>query len=186
MNEAMTIRQIAETCGVDERTVQRWTRAATDKMSSIGDKMSSSSPMHPACFALEETIAIIRAGGRSTLADLLLENANGRQTTSTDISEVVRLTVREMVPAMTAAFVAAMKQIPGGGSLPQIESDYFSIKGYAAKRGVKVMLSDAIRLGREASRLSRAEGFEIRHVDDEQWGVVNSYHVSVLQEVFTV
>lgn len=74
-NEGMTIRQIAELCGVDERTVQRWVSDLGDKMPSVTDKMSSSSPMYPAKFSLEEVLVIIRSGGRATLADLLSDNA---------------------------------------------------------------------------------------------------------------
>jgi len=74
-NEGMTIKEIAEVCGVDERTVQRWVGSVSDKMSSVSDKMSSSSPMYPARFSLDEVLAIIRAGGRATLADLLADNA---------------------------------------------------------------------------------------------------------------
>ena len=62
----MTIKQVAELCQVDERTIQRWAAIA-------GDKMSSSTSTYPAAFTLPETIAIIKAGGRSTLADLLQE-----------------------------------------------------------------------------------------------------------------
>ena len=76
VDKGMTIKQIAELCGVDERTVQRWVLQISDKMSSISDKMSVSSPMHPASLTLPEVLSIIRAGGKNTLADLLSENAS--------------------------------------------------------------------------------------------------------------
>jgi hypothetical protein len=44
-------------------------------MPSATDKMSAAGHGKPARFTLEETIAIVRAGGNNTLADLLLENA---------------------------------------------------------------------------------------------------------------
>lgn len=36
----MTTKEIAEAVGKDERTVQRWAKRASDKMSSVSDKMS--------------------------------------------------------------------------------------------------------------------------------------------------
>jgi transcriptional regulator with XRE-family HTH domain len=72
----MTISQIAELCGVEERTVRRWLKRASDKMSGLSDKMSEAfKTKTPATFTLEETVAIIRAGGNETLADLLAQNA---------------------------------------------------------------------------------------------------------------
>jgi len=67
-----------------------------------------------------------------------------------------------------------------------IEIDYFSIKAYALKCGLKVIFSDAKHLGKEAARLSRSKNIEIRKIYDEQFGAVNSYHISVLKEVFTI
>lgn len=80
--EGMTIREIAEIANVDERTVRRWVERAADKspgspgkMPSVADKMSAAGHGIPARFTLDEVIAIIRAGGRTMLADLLLDNA---------------------------------------------------------------------------------------------------------------
>ena len=38
----MTVREIAGAVGKEDRTVQRWVKKTADKMSSIDDKMSSS------------------------------------------------------------------------------------------------------------------------------------------------
>ena len=53
---------MAEAVGKDERSVRRWAGKASDKMSSVSDKMSSSTSMHPADYDLDETVAIIEAG----------------------------------------------------------------------------------------------------------------------------
>ena len=77
----MTIKEIAELCGVDKSTVHRWLeheRFLSCEMqlrNSIKEKISNGSPENPADLTLEETIAIIRAGGNETLAALLMENA---------------------------------------------------------------------------------------------------------------
>ena len=80
-NEGMTIRQIAELCGVDGKTVRRWVdnlstlpgqnvqsfSAIKQKMIEAGEK-GEATKLTPS-----EVITIIRGGGRDTLADLLAE-----------------------------------------------------------------------------------------------------------------
>lgn len=71
----MTIKQIAELSEKSHQTVGRWVETAKSKMDSIRSKMDKANSRCPARFTLEETIAIVRAGGNQTLADLLLQNA---------------------------------------------------------------------------------------------------------------
>ena len=82
----MTIKQIAETCGVDIKTVRRW----VGKMSTLdGQNVQAETAVKkkmreagragkPTYLTLEETLAIVRAGGRHTLASLLAENAKAQ------------------------------------------------------------------------------------------------------------
>jgi hypothetical protein len=71
----MTTKDIAEAVGKDERTVQRWVSKASDKMSLVSDKMSSSTSMHPADYDLDETCAIIEAGMGANAAAVYRANA---------------------------------------------------------------------------------------------------------------
>ena len=78
----MTIKEIADLCGVDETTIARWIRGErflNCKMqlrNGIMEKLDRGSPEHPSDYNLEETIAIIgEGGGNKTLASLLAENA---------------------------------------------------------------------------------------------------------------
>lgn len=187
--EGMTIKEIANISNVSESTVKRWiTSAEIVKPSAEMAKVTNT----PFRFDLPDTIVIIKAGGKETLADLLQENAkkstNIALPQSTEVSQIVRSTVQEMIPAMALAMAQAFKALPQRQTaLPApIELDYFSIKAYAAKCGVKVVFSDARRLGKESVHLSRSKNIQVRKVDDEQFGIVNSYHVSVLKEVFTI
>jgi hypothetical protein len=76
----MTIKEIAELCGVDERTVQRWIESLKNVKSGqnvvslqILDKLGQGKA---ADLSLETVVAIIRDGGKNkTLAALLEENA---------------------------------------------------------------------------------------------------------------
>lgn len=77
-SQKITTKEIAELCKVDERTIRRWVEIASDKMSGLSDKMSEAFKSKVLSdFTLTETIAIIRAGGNDTLADLLSQNAKG-------------------------------------------------------------------------------------------------------------
>ena len=70
----MTIKEIAELATVSESTVRNWiTSAKTAEVSAKTAKAKETSVA--ADFTLYETLAIIRAGGNDTLADLLAMNA---------------------------------------------------------------------------------------------------------------
>ena len=78
----MTIKEIAKLCGVDETTVLRWIRkdnflnCKMQLRNSIKEKLNRGSPENPSDYDIEETLAIIRDGGKNeTLATLLAENA---------------------------------------------------------------------------------------------------------------
>ena len=45
-------------------------------------------------------------------------------------------------------------------------------------------ITRAVILSKAAAALSREQGYEIRKVNDERFGVINSYHVDVLDQVF--
>ena len=196
----MTIKQIAELCQIDESTVRRWIAQASGKMPGLSVKMTEAQrTKKPARFTLTETLAIIRAGGRSTLADLLQKNTAQAYSQS---SIPIGNTVRELIPAIAAAVTAAMAPLirelrtPASPtrfsqttlSLPAASPDgeYYTIKAYGSMHGVHVNNTNAVMLGREASRISRLRNIDIHKAHDEKWGEINSYHISVLKEVFTV
>jgi hypothetical protein len=82
-SKGMTIKEIAEVCGVDERTIRRWIDSASGNtpddpgiLPGLSAKTAEAQESKvPAHFSLDEVIAIIRSGGRATLADLLADNA---------------------------------------------------------------------------------------------------------------
>lgn len=73
--DGMTIRQIAEFCEVGETTVRRWIDIASATMAELGAKMAEAAETKkPALFTRAEVLAILRAGGKGLLADLLEHN----------------------------------------------------------------------------------------------------------------
>ena len=203
MADNMTIKQIAELAGVDRTTVVRWIgRMDRALCTEIGAKCTEADKTKkPARFTLDETLEIIRAGGRSTLADLLAQNAGAGTVLEApavlDVGEIIKSTIQELMPSMTVMMVAAIKQIQApAASIPRQarlplpaespDGEYYTIKGYGNRRGLRVTKSVAISLGRDASRLSRLKNIEIRKIKDLEWGQVNAYHVSILQDIFTI
>ena len=66
-----------------------------------------------------------------------------------------------------------------------IDEHHYTIIGYANLTGVRGVSRDAAaRLGRKASAMSRKQGYHIGKEYDAKYGMVNTYHVDVLQEVF--
>ena len=100
----MNTKEIALAVNKTERSVQRWVKKAGDKMSSISDKMSSSTSAHPADFDLEETLLIIKTGLGDSAAYLYEQNAKNIQRPSDSllsqkeiemITKIVSVTVSE-------------------------------------------------------------------------------------------
>lgn len=60
---------------------------------------------------------------------------------------------------------------------------YYTAMGYANLKGVKLSLSDAIRIGKLASEFCRENQIEINRVADTKFGKINSYPESVLSEL---
>lgn len=66
-----------------------------------------------------------------------------------------------------------------------IDEHHYTIIGYTNLTGVRGVGRDAAaRLGRKASAMSRKQGYHIGKEYDAKYGMVNTYHVDVLQEVF--
>lgn len=103
----MTTKQIAEAVGKTERTVRNWATRLAEKSAVVAEKLSASSPMKPADWDLEETIAIVELGLGRNAAALFRENATHADPPATldahSIASIVRETVAAMVPAIVAA-----------------------------------------------------------------------------------
>jgi hypothetical protein len=69
----------------------------------------------------------------------------------------------------------------------ELKQDYFSLLGYMRYKNIdEARFSEMIVYGKEASKISRELGLEIRKIPDERFGQVNSYHISVLERLFEI
>ena len=66
-----------------------------------------------------------------------------------------------------------------------IDQHHYTIIGYANLTGTRGVNRDvAAGLGRKAAAMSRKQGYHIGKEYDAKYGMVNTYHMDVLQEVF--
>ena len=66
-----------------------------------------------------------------------------------------------------------------------IDQRHYTIIGYANLMGIRGVSRDvAAGLGRKAAAMSRKQGYHIGKEYDAKYGMVNTYHVDALQEVF--
>ena len=92
------------------------------------------------------------------------------------VNELVRL---DSIQADHENRIAKIEAEKGGS-----RSDYFSVRGFANLHGIAMPRVPAVVFGKQAAQASRAAGVEIGSVHDEGFGKVNTYHVSILREVF--
>jgi hypothetical protein len=91
------------------------------------------------------------------------------------LAEIVKLQIEQ-----TQKYITQPKQI-------EIKQDYFSLLGYMRYKNIdEARFSEMIVYGKEASKISRELGLEIRKIPDERFGQVNSYHISVLERLFEI
>lgn len=170
----MTTKEIAEAAGVSVDTVQRSARALYPEKFKQGKK---------AYFVKAESIEIMKGLRKKNFVELPQDDEVLPQSadvvTRADLAVLGAAIVSEMMKQFLPMIQNQTRQI-------EFVQDYYSIKGYASKLGQQIAFSDALALGRLAGKLSREQGKEIRKVDDEAFGRVNSYHVDILKEVFQI
>jgi hypothetical protein len=176
----MTIKQMAEVSGVSTETVSRKVKEM------YPDRVTNGRPTN---LIQTEAICVMTELRKKNFVEPLQNEKVPLQNDKLPIQNANVVTKSDLAAFGTAIVSEMMKQF-----LPliqnrqplMIEQDYFSINGYANKIGQRIAFSDALAIGRMAGKLSREKGTEIRKVDDERYGTVNSYHVDILKEVFSV
>lgn len=63
--------------------------------------------------------------------------------------------------------------------------DYYTISGYANLKGIRLDVTRANLLGHKAAQMSREYDYEIGKTPDARFGAVNTYHIDILETVFT-
>lgn len=61
--------------------------------------------------------------------------------------------------------------------------DFYTVKGYASLKGIKVDLETSKRLGKIASSICRERGVKTGKVNSQNYGTINAYPTEILHEV---
>ena len=83
-----------------------------------------------------------------------------------------------------------LQQIEFDSRLKQVEArittrpEYFTIAGYGSLKGIQVGLKRAAELGRKASNICKANGYEMDTIPDPRFGRVKLYPIKVLDLLF--
>jgi len=181
----MTTKEIAESVGKAERTVQGWVKNTGAKIASVGAKIASAGHGVYADFTLEETLIIIEYGMGKNAANVYRMNAsqptqNTEVVTKSDLADFGKAIVAEMFKQLIPLLQiqqTAQKQL-------EYVQDYFSVIAYANIKGIKPTITQAQAYSRVAKKLSIESNVEVRKVEDERYGYVNSYHKDILAKVF--
>lgn len=118
----MTVKQIAEYCGVDERTVRRWILKASDKRPGLLDKLSEAEKTKMAAeYDLDETMAAIEAGMGKVPADVYRTNAvNAEMAKRPEKAEVSAAKISALIRATDKGYLTA-DQFRSMIGAPQVE-----------------------------------------------------------------
>lgn len=90
--------------------------------------------------------------------------------------ELVKSIIKEILPVLKTNYQ----------DQKMIAQDYFSILGFCNFKNIKITFSEAVKMGKCATRLSNERNIEIRNIPDERFGQVHSYFIDILQEIFSL
>jgi hypothetical protein len=172
----MTTREIADAAGVSGETVRR---AAKNL---FPDKIENGKTSR---FSKEEAICIMRDIRLLNFVEVAKDMTSTNMEVSSKNVEVSRI---DRLESMVEKLLGAVAVIVQANAMPKqiaFEQDYMSIQAYATTHNIKLAFSEALAIGKNAAKLSREKGVEIRKVTDERFGFVGSYSVDILKEVFT-
>ena len=106
----MTTKQIAVAVGKDERTVQRWAKKTSAKMSSVADKMSSAGHGISAEYTLDEVIEIIEVGMGKNAAAIFRNNAESTNSVRLNNTYVTRVELMACIQSLDQRYLGVLQQ----------------------------------------------------------------------------
>jgi hypothetical protein len=139
----------------------------------VDSYFDSKKPMSTAEFLVQQATLILEHDRK---INRLEQRQNASDLHIAETRNELRITSKKADDAMEAA-AAALYHKYG-------ESDYYTIVGFCNKHNIKLHGVEPKAKGAEASHASRKAEKKIIKVPDDRWGSVNSYHISILQEVF--
>jgi ORF6N domain len=135
-------------------------------------------PMTTAEFLVQQAQLILEHEQKLKRNEQQIKKLEERQDSSDKSLEVTRLELEATSKKAEEALAAALQHKFG-------EPSHYSILGFCNKHGIKISTEEAKAKGVKASTLSRQKGIEKQKIPDGRFGQVGSYHVTILEEIFS-
>ena len=192
--KTMTTAELADFFGVAKETVRRAARKLLldaaengktrqftfEEVEKISRVLFNKVPV-PVKMAIETTFSNVDGGPLTNVkAGSVLTDRDFQM-----IAQIVSVAVSETMKAYDVRMKAIEEKVD---RVPMIGYDetHMTVLGFCRTRGFAVSLPEAVRLGKEAARISREESVPIKRVPDDRFGTVNAYHKAVLQRVISL
>ena len=207
----MTVKELSVFCGKSDKTIRRWVNKAGQNVQGILDKMSKGAAEGKAVdFSIDEVEEILKASSMSKDAvSILMENARNNQDrqildisnrlsakseyiTRAEFEDILGGFANTLTKSITAAIVqsipviqsSVVQSLPSPVNVNQDVVEYYTILGYNNIKKLGLDNAEIRSYSFKAKRLSKEMGKEIKTVPDSKWGQMNTYHISVLEELF--
>jgi hypothetical protein len=185
----MTVKELSNLFNVSDETIKRVIRELFPGKMQNGKKTNLNKKE---CFEIGEKVR--KQGYVQPIQNEQVELQFGRiaevelQQTQNDYVELIKQILEPILKQQNEfnlKLINEIREIKNNQKQIEIRQDYYSIKAYCIKIGIKkISVSNMRAFGKEAVKLSKENNYEIKSVDDEQWGKVGSYHINVLKMVF--
>ena len=188
----MTIKELADFTGKEQRTIRRWIQKASDRMSSLTEKTKEAFRTKcPMDLTIDEIEAILTAGSMSKDAvSIIMDNAKSKNLPTQSV-EVNYEAIGKMIGmAVSAALIPVVDRLDKMSSAPQLQieapkQDYFSLIAYCSLNKIPAVNSELKKMGMDLRKIAISRGKELHKIPDERYGQVNSYPVEILEEYFS-
>jgi len=170
--ERMTIKELANVAGVSHYTVRRTANNLYPELVKKGKKAFYDKP---------QSMSIIESVKKKNMI-----SAEPLQTANVDYEAIGKM-IGMAVAAALSPLVDRLDKLSNQKALPEpIKQDYYSLTAYCRLKDFKLNFSDAINHGKQLSKLCKYKSLELRKIEDERYGFVNSYPVKILNEHFSM
>jgi hypothetical protein len=167
----MTTKELSEFFNVSVKTIQRKAEKLKIEMKKGQTK-----------YWTKEEVSILSQSFKEDL-----DTSSVEVTKSVDLIRQILEPILKQQNDFNIKLLNEIKEIKNQPKQIELKQDYFSLLGYMKYKGIdEARFSEMIVYGKEASKISRELGLEIRKIPDERFGQVNSYHISVLVRLFEI